>query len=304
MAREVSALMQARPGGVYVDATLGAGGHAADMLRSSSPDGRVIGFDVDEDAITEAKKILNEFAGRVTIVRESYVNMREELTKLGIEKVDGVLFDFGTSSMQMDDAKRGFSFRFDEMLDMRMDNRGGLTAYDVVNTYGVEELTRVFRDYGEERRASAIARAIVRQREGAPIRTTAALSRIVEASYPPSYMRKEKIHPATRVFQAIRIEVNNELGNVKAGLDAALGVLKGGGRLIAISFHSLEDRIVKERFRSLISPCACPRDLPVCACGKKPVVAALTKKALTASEDEVNSNPRARSAKLRAVEKL
>ncbi len=303
MPAEVVRFLGCRPGGVYVDCTLGGGGHALEMLKASSPDGRVIGLDVDEDALEEARRLLEPFGARVIILRENYRDVKAVLERLGVGEVDGMVLDVGVSSYQLERAERGFSFMHDSRLDMRMDRRIKTSAYDLVNGLPAEELERIFRTYGEERRARTIAKAIVRSREKVPVETTGQLARIVLMSLPPRY-RHGKIHPATRVFQALRIAVNNELENLEAGLRQGVCCLRPGGRMVVISFHSLEDRIVKNTFREISSGCICPRDVPRCVCGRHPLVRILTKKVVVPGRDEVESNPRARSAKLRAVERV
>lgn len=303
MPREVTELLGCAPGRTYVDGTVGGGGHAREILRASSPDGRLVGIDRDEDALAEARENLKEFGPRVALVKENFRNIRKALTGLGIERVDGVLLDLGVSSFQLDRAGRGFSFRYDAPLDMRMDTSQELTAKDLVNTMGVDELARVFRDYGEEREAKRIARAIERARSRRPIETTLELSSIVQDAVPKK-LQSRKIHPATRVFQALRIAVNDELGSLEEGLRAGFEALGDGGRMAVISFHSLEDRIVKEFFRELSTGCICPPRIPKCVCGRKPRAKLLTRKAVVASEEEVDTNPRSRSAKLRAAEAL
>ncbi|MBI5237181.1 MAG: 16S rRNA (cytosine(1402)-N(4))-methyltransferase RsmH [Deltaproteobacteria bacterium] len=301
MPAEVVEYLGCRAGGVYVDGTLGGGGHTLDMLRASAPDGKVIGIDLDEDAIKAAGRSLEEYKDRVTLVRGNFRDIKEILEGLGISVVDGVVFDLGVSSHQFDVPERGFSFRFDTRLDMRMDRRQKVSAYELVNDLDADELAKIFRDYGEEKEAKKIARAIDKARKTRPVATTGELARIVQEATP---WRHGGIHPATKVFQALRIAVNDELANLGEGLAGALASLKGGGRLVVISFQSLEDRIVKSTFRDKATGCICPPRIPVCVCGRTPAVRLLTRKALTPSEDEVKGNPRARSAKLRAIEKL
>ena len=303
MANEVLRFLDPHRGGIYLDGTLGGGGHAGLILEASSPDGILVGLDRDVAALTAAKNNLAGFGDRAILRQGNFCDMNAHLDQLGIEHLDGILLDLGVSSYQLDSPERGFSFREEGPLDMRMNPAEGVSAATVIAEADAYELKRIFREYGEERWAGKIARAIVMDREKTPFETTLQLadliSRVVPASKGP-----QRIHPATRVFQALRIHVNGELDNLRAGLDASWQRLKAGGRLVVISFHSLEDRMVKQAFRSLASGCICPPRLAVCACGQKPAVRVLTRKAVRATEDEVNINPRSRSAVLRAMEKL
>lgn len=287
--------------GIYVDGTLGGAGHSYEIAKRLKG-GRLIGIDRDEDAIAAASERLEPFSDRVTIVRGNYGDMADILGDIGISEVDGILLDLGVSSHQLDEAERGFSYREDAPLDMRMDRRDELTAYDVVNTYTEAELTRILKDYGEERFAGSIARHIVRARAERPVSTTFELSDIIKASIPAKY-RDKKGHPAKRSFQAIRIEVNHELDILRDSLNGMIDILKPGGRLCVISFHSLEDRIVKQAMRTAEDPCICPKDFPVCVCGRKPKGRCVSKKAITAADNELDTNNRAHSAKLRIFEK-
>lgn len=289
------------PEGIYVDGTLGGAGHSYEIAKRLKG-GRLIGIDRDEDAIAAASERLEPFSDRVTIVRGNYGDMADILGDIGISEVDGILLDLGVSSHQLDEAERGFSYREDAPLDMRMDRRDELTAYDVVNTYTEAELTRILKDYGEERFAGSIARHIVRAREERPVSTTFELSDIIKASIPAKY-RDKKGHPAKRSFQAIRIEVNHELDILRDSLNGMIDILKPGGRLCVISFHSLEDRIVKQAMRTAEDPCICPKDFPVCVCGRKPKGRCVSRKAITAADNELDTNNRAHSAKLRIFEK-
>lgn len=291
------------PGGIYVDGTLGGGGHALEILKAISPNGRLIGIDRDDEALKAASKTLEPFGNRVTLVKENYRDIKKVLKDLGIDKVDGILLDLGVSSYQLDSPERGFSFRFEARLDMRMDTSQGITAFDIVNTYGADELEKIFKDYGEERDARRIARAIDRARSTRPVETTGDLVRIILATIPKRFQPRQ-IHPATRVFQALRIAVNDELGSLEQGLRDGVDVLGSGGRMVVISFHSLEDRIVKTTFRELSTGCVCPPRVAVCVCGKKPVVRLVKRGAIKPSEEEMKKNPRARSAKLRTAEKI
>lgn len=289
------------PEGIYVDGTLGGAGHSYEIAKRLKG-GRLIGIDRDEDAIAAASERLEPFSDRVTIVRGNYGDMADILGDIGISEVDGILLDLGVSSHQLDEAERGFSYREDAPLDMRMDRRDELTAYDVVNTYTEAELTRILKDYGEERFAGSIARHIVRARAERPVSTTFELSDIIKASIPAKY-RDKKGHPAKRSFQAIRIEVNHELDILRDSLNGMIDILRPGGRLCVISFHSLEDRIVKQAMRTAEDPCICPKDFPVCVCGRKPKGRCVSKKAITAADNELDTNNRAHSAKLRIFEK-
>lgn len=306
--KEVVNQLQPRRGGLYVDCTIGGGGHAWEILRACGPEGQLIGLDWDEEAIAASRERLGEFGARVQLVRANYVELERVLMSLGVTVVDGVLFDLGVSSRQFDEPTRGFSFLRDGPLDMRMsrqprESRGeiGVTARDVLRTASLEELAKIFRVYGEEKRARAIARKIVDEREHTPLETTTQLARLVERVLGQKH---GGIHPATRVFQGLRIAVNHELENLKHGLEAATQFLKSGGRIAVVSFHSLEDRIVKQFFVEKSTGCICPTDLPACACGRKEVLRIVTKKPVVADESEVRSNPRARSAKLRVAEKI
>ena len=292
-----------RPDGIYVDGTLGRAGHSLEILRRLGPEGRLIGVDRDETAIQAARERLAEFAGRFTLVHSNFSRVGEILDELGIRQVDGMLFDLGVSSPQLDEAERGFSYLQDAPLDMRMDRSAALTARDVVNTWSYEELRRILFEYGEERYAPAIARAMVRQREQQAIETTGELTELIKKAMPPAALR-EKQHPAKRSFQAIRIAVNGELEELEPMLQAAVEHLAAGGRLAVISFHSLEDRIIKKTFRQLAAGCTCPPEFPVCVCGKKPRIRLISRKPITATQAELTYNPRARSAKLRVAEKL
>ena len=290
-----------KPDGIYVDGTLGGAGHSS-HIASKITTGRLIGIDRDPVALEAAGKRLEPFADRVTLVHSNFCRMGEVLRDLGISGVDGILLDLGVSSPQLDDGSRGFSYMTDAPLDMRMDNGDALTADAVVNTWSYEELKRILYDYGEERYAPAIAAAIVRRRENTPIRTTLELVDVIRSAMPPAALR-EKQHPAKRTFQAIRIAVNDELNSVTKAMDAAIPCLNPGGRLAVITFHSLEDRIVKNAMAAAAKGCICPPEFPVCVCGRKPQVTVLTRKPIVSGEEELERNPRARSAKLRVCEK-
>ena len=299
--KEVVNQLQPHRGGLYVDCTVGGGGHAGEILHVCGPDGQLIGLDWDEEAIAASRERLSEFGARVQLVRVNYVELERVLMSLGVTVVDGVLFDLGVSSRQFDEPTRGFSFLREGPLDMRMSRPFGATARDVLRTASLEELAKIFRVYGEEKRSRAIAREIVDEREHAPLETTTQLARLVERVLGPKH---GAIHPATRVFQALRIAVNDELNHLKRGLAVTTQFLSSGGRMAVISFHSLEDRIVKQFFVEQSTGCICPSDLPVCACGRQKVLRTVTKKPVTAGEMEVHVNPRARSAKLRVAEKI
>ena len=294
-------MLNIRSDGVYVDGTLGRAGHSREIARRLTA-GRLICIDQDMAAITAAEERLAPWRDRVTLVHGNFSDLADILDRAGVPGVDGALFDLGVSSPQLDDASRGFSYMREAPLDMRMDHTAALTAREVVNTWSQEELRRVLYEYGEERYAPAIARAIVKAREARPGETTLELADIVRSAMPPSALR-EKQHPAKRTFQAIRIAVNGELDVLPPMLKAAVERLNPGGRLAVITFHSLEDRIVKQTMRDMARGCTCPREFPVCVCGKKPKIRLVTRKPVVPGEAELRENPRARSAKLRAAEK-
>ncbi len=290
-----------KPGGTYVDGTLGGGGHAYEVVRRLSPQGRFIGIDQDADAIRAAGEKLADYRN-VTLIRSNYCNIREELMGNHVTGVDGIVLDLGVSSYQLDTPARGFSYKYDSPLDMRMDQRSDMTAGDIVNGYSQEELYRVIRDYGEERFAKKIAGNIVAAREEKEITSTNELANIVKQSIPMKF-RKTMGHPAKQTFQAIRIELNRELDVLEETLDTMIELLNPGGRLCIITFHSLEDRIVKNGFKRNENPCTCPPDFPVCVCGKVSMGRVVTRKPVIPSEEEMNDNPRSKSAKLRVFEK-
>lgn len=300
---EVMELLAPERGGIFVDGTLGGGGHAEATLTRMPQSGRLIGIDRDWDAVAAATERLRPFGERFQALHGNFFDLPALLASLDIGGVDGILFDFGVSSHQLDTAERGFSYHADAPLDMRMDRTAPLSARDVVNGYSFEQLCRILREYGEERFSSRIADRILREREKRPIETTAELSAIVCAAM-PGKSRHEQQHPARRTFQAIRIEVNGELDGLRRAVDQAHDLLNPGGRLVILTFHSLEDRIVKQAFRSYENPCTCPPKAPMCICGKKPTARILTKKPLTGTEQELAENPRAACAKLRAIEKI
>ncbi len=291
-----------RPEGIYLDGTLGGAGHSFEIARRLTT-GRLIGVDRDELALEAATKHLAPFAQCVTTVHSNFSELDKILDDLGLEAIDGMLFDLGVSSPQLDEAERGFSYMADAPLDMRMNRRDALSAWDVVNTWSQEELRRILYEYGEERYAPQIAAAIVRKRERAPVESTLELVDIIRSAMPPSALR-EKQHPAKRSFQAIRIAVNDELGSVSKLMRSAFRRLKPGGRLAVITFHSLEDRIVKSEMQQASKGCTCPPEFPVCVCGKKPQVRLVSRKPIVSGKEELEENPRARSAKLRVAEKL
>ena len=290
-----------KPDGIYVDGTLGGGGHAYEVCRRLGEKGSIIGIDQDAAAIEAASARLKDFGEKVTIVRSNYCDMKSKLHELGIDKVDGIVLDLGVSSYQLDTAERGFSYREDAPLDMRMDTRQKMTARDIVNDYTEADLYRVIRDYGEDKFAKNIAKHIVQARAVKPVETTAELSEIIRASIPMKFQKKSG-HPAKRTFQAIRIELNRELDVLRDSLDDMIDLLNPGGRLCIITFHSLEDRIVKSAFRKNENPCTCPPDFPVCVCGKKSKGSIITKKPILPSEEELEYNSRSKSAKLRIFE--
>ena len=290
-----------KPDGIYVDGTLGLGGHSMEIAKRLTT-GRLIAIDQDETAIERSKARLAPWAERITFVHGNFRSLGKILDDLGIDRVNGMLFDLGVSSPQLDEAERGFSYMADAPLDMRMDQSAPVTAWTVVNTWPERELVRILRDYGEERYANRIAGNIVRAREKKPVETTLELVDIIKSAMPGAALR-EKQHPAKRSFQAIRIAVNDELGELPPMLDAAEKNLKPGGRLAVITFHSLEDRIVKKKLQELAQGCICPPEFPVCVCGRKPKVKLITRKPIVSGEEELAENPRARSAKLRVAEK-
>lgn len=299
---EVIEGLNIKPDGIYVDGTLGGAGHSSEVAKRLTEGGRLIGIDRDESAIAAASKRLEPYKDRVTIVRDNYLNTLDILEELGIDRIDGMLLDLGVSSYQFDEGERGFSYREDAPLDMRMDQRDELTAFTVVNEYTENELFRLIRDYGEDQFAKNIAKHIVRNRAVKPIETTLELAEIIKAAIPAKF--REKGHPAKKTFQAIRIEVNCELDILKNSINGLIDALKPGGRLCIISFHSLEDKIVKNAFRIAENPCICPKEFPVCVCGRKSKGRVVTRKAITASEGELENNNRAHSAKLRIFERI
>ena len=292
------------PDGIYADGTLGGGGHAYQVASRLSEKGRLIGIDQDADAIAAAGERLKEFGDKITIIRSNYANMKEELHRIGVEKVDGIVLDLGVSSFQLDTPERGFTYRDENApLDMRMDDRQSLTAKDIVNGYSEMDLYRIIRDYGEDKFAKNIAKHIVQERAKKPIETTGELTEIIRASIPMK-VQVTGGHPAKRTFQAIRIELNKELEVLQNNLDDMIDLLNPGGRICIITFHSLEDRIVKTNFKRNENPCTCPSDFPVCVCGKKSKGKVVTRKPILPSEEELEVNSRSKSAKLRVFERV
>jgi 16S rRNA (cytosine1402-N4)-methyltransferase len=300
--RETVDLLQPRAGGVYVDGTLGGGGHAEEILHRSAPDGVLIGLDQDAEAVTRSAVRLGRFGERAIVRQANFRDLAATLRGLGIDAVDGIMLDLGLSWFHLKDAGRGFSFLADGPLDMRMDASGRTTAADLVNGLPRKELARILREYGEEKKANAIAKAIEQARSRGPITSTVQLAQIVSSVFPPYPPRR--IHSATLTFQALRIAVNDELGAVRTVLEQAVPLLLPGGRIAVISFHSLEDRIVKQAFVEHARDCVCPPRMPVCRCGKQADLRIVTKRPLLASDEEVAANPAARSAKLRAAERI
>lgn len=295
--------LKINPDGIYVDGTLGGAGHAYEVCQRLSDKGRFIGIDQDADAILAASERLKEFGDKVTIVRSNYCEIRQVLKELGIEKVDGIVLDLGVSSFQLDTADRGFSYKVNAPLDMRMDQRQSLTAREIVNEYSEMELYRIIRNYGEDRFAKNIAKHIVQTRDKKAIETTEELTEVIKAAIPMK-MRVVGGHPSKKTFQAIRIELNRELDVLKNSLDDMIDLLNEEGRLSIITFHSLEDRIVKNSFRKNEDPCICPPDFPICVCGNKSKGKVITRKPIIPSEEELEVNKRAKSAKLRVFEKI
>ena len=297
--------LKVKPDGIYLDGTLGGGGHSSEILKRLKG-GCLIGIDQDEEALAAAGKRLSEFGEegkRFTLIRDNYCNAAEAVRTFGVNGVDGIVLDLGVSSWQLDNAERGFSYRYDAPLDMRMDKRQTLTARDIVNDYPESALYQVIRDYGEEQFAKNIAKHIVQARQKGPIETTGQLNELISAAI-PAKIQKKGGHPSKRTFQALRIECNRELEVLKNSIDGLIGLLNPGGRICIITFHSLEDRIVKNAFAAFAKGCTCPPDFPVCVCGKKPQVKLVNRKPIVSGPAELEENPRARSAKLRVAEKL
>lgn len=295
--------LNVKPDGVYLDGTLGGGGHACEVCRRLNDQGRFYGIDQDEAAVEAAGKRLEEFGSRVTIIRDNYCNAREALREKGVECVDGIVLDLGVSSYQLDTAERGFTYKYDAPLDMRMDQRQRMTARDIVNDYDEQSLYRIIRDYGEDQFARNIAKHIVQARMEKPVETTFELNEIIKAAI-PARMRAVGGHPSKRTFQAIRIECNHELDVLRDTLQDFIDMLNPQGRLCIITFHSLEDRIVKSFFREMENPCTCPPEFPVCICGKTPYGKVISRKPILPTQEEMEENPRSKSAKLRVFERI
>lgn len=303
MLHEVLRGLNPRPGGIYVDCTLGGAGHSEAILKQTGPGGRLVALDQDPAALAAANNRLAPFRGRINLVRANFAKLDEVLNRLGVKEVDGILFDLGVSSYQLDNPARGFSYQHDAPLDMRMDPEQVKTAGVLVNNLPVEELAKIIREYGEERWASRIADFIGEERKRRPIETTGGLVEVIKKAVPAG-ARREGPHPAKRTFQALRIAVNRELEILRDAVRSAIQFLRPGGRICVITFHSLEDRIIKDLFRQLASPCTCPREFPVCVCGAKKELRIVTAKPVVPSVSELEENPRARSAKLRIAEKV
>jgi 16S rRNA (cytosine1402-N4)-methyltransferase len=300
MVKEVVDALLVNKKGIYVDGTLGGAGHAYAILKNS--ESFLVGIDCDDEALLYAEKRLAQFGKRKVLVKANFADLAEVLRDLNIETVDGILLDLGVSSRQLDKPERGFSFNFEAPLDMRMDQSLKLNALDIINNFTQSELEKIIRSFGEEKMAARIAKAISYKRQLSPIKTTVELAAVVAGAMPRKYKR-QKIHPATKTFQAIRIAVNNELDNIQPAIGSSVEVLKSGGRLCVISFHSLEDRLVKNELRALAGGCVCPKDIPFCVCQKEARFKLITRKALRPSAKEIEVNPRARSAKLRVAER-
>jgi len=303
MTKEVTDYLAADREGLYVDATLGLGGHTLALLEHTGYKCRVIGLDVDEEAISLSLDILSKYKSQIVLRNSNFSEIDSVLEDLNIGLVDGIVADLGMSSFQIESSERGFSFMRDEVLDMRMDPRLRFTAHDLVNEMSVDEISKVLKIYGEEKWSKRIAKHIVEARKGKPIKTSAELAKVVSGAIPKKF-HPARIHPATKTFQALRIAVNNELDNIKEFLDKAVSLLKPGGRLVVISFHSLEDRLVKSAFQRMSDPCVCPPGMPECGCGKRSEIKILTRSPVLPGQDEIINNPRARSAKLRVGERI
>ncbi len=301
--KEVMTYLRVKPGGIYIDGTVGGGGHATEIVRLMLPHGLLIGIDQDIHAINASKEKLKEFEGNVALVNDNFRNIKSIIEEKNIESVDGILLDLGVSSYQLDEGERGFSYMKNAGLDMRMSKDIELTAETIINDWSESEIAKVIEEYGEERWAKRIAAFISKERLKKRIETSFELVEIIKAAIPAS-ARREGPHPAKRTFQAIRIAVNDELDIIDKTIEAGVNALKPGGRICVITFHSLEDRLVKNTFKKLENPCTCPPRLPKCVCGKTPLVKVITKKPISASIDELESNPRSRSAKLRVAERL
>ena len=304
MLHETVSALNPENGGVFVDGTAGGGGHSEEILRRLPEGSLLISLDRDDRAIEHCRERLGVYGSKSKVVKSNYSELSDVLDSLGIEKINGIMWDLGVSSVQLDEAERGFSYSQEAFLDMRMDRSVGKTAYDVINTYAESELRRIISDWGEEKFANKVAAAIVRSRDVSPIETTTQLADIITGAIPAGARKKEAQHPAKRTFQAIRIEVNDELRIIEPTLETAVSRLASGGRAAVITFHSLEDRIVKQTFKRLENPCTCPSDFPVCVCGKKPQVKVITRKPMLPGDEEMAVNSRSHSAKLRIAEKI
>lgn len=302
MLEECIEMLDIKEDGIYVDCTLGGAGHSKEILKKLSPKGRLIGIDQDLDALKAAKEKLRDF-NNVTYVHNNFYNIKDILESLGIEKVDGILMDLGVSSYQLDQGERGFSYMKEAALDMRMNREEPFSAYNVVNEYSEDELFRILRDFGEEKFSRRIASRIVEKRKVKPVETTLELVKIIDECIPAKFKR-EGGHPAKRTFQGIRIEVNSELSILDRAIGDGIEALSEDGVMAIITFHSLEDRIVKNKFRDLVNPCKCPKELPMCVCGKKPIIKLINKKPIEATKEELENNSRSKSAKLRGCKKI
>lgn len=302
MLEECIEMLDIKEDGIYVDCTLGGAGHSKKILKKLSPKGRLIGIDQDLDALKAAKEKLKDF-NNITYVHNNFYNIKDILESLGIEKVDGILMDLGVSSYQLDQGERGFSYMKEAALDMRMNREEAFSAYNVVNEYSEDELFRILRDFGEEKFSRRIASRIVEKRKVKPVETTLELVKIIDECIPAKFKR-EGGHPAKRTFQGIRIEVNSELSILDRAIGDGIEALNKDGVMAIITFHSLEDRIVKNKFRDLVDPCKCPKDLPMCVCGKKPIIKLINKKPIEATKEELDNNSRSKSAKLRGCKKI
>lgn len=302
MLEECIEMLDIKEDGIYVDCTLGGAGHSKEILKKLSPKGRLIGIDQDLDALKAAKEKLKDF-NNITYVHNNFYNIKDILESLGIEKIDGILMDLGVSSYQLDQGERGFSYMKEAALDMRMNREEAFSAYNVVNEYSEDELFRILRDFGEEKFSRRIASRIVEKRKVKPVETTLELVKIIDECIPAKFKR-EGGHPAKRTFQGIRIEVNSELSILDRAIGDGIEALNKDGVMAIITFHSLEDRIVKNKFRDLVDPCKCPKDLPMCVCGKKPIIKLINKKPIEATKEELANNSRSKSAKLRGCKKI
>ncbi len=302
MLEECIEMLDIKEDGIYVDCTLGGAGHSKEILKKLSPKGRLIGIDQDLDALKAAKEKLKDF-NNVTYVHNNFYNIKDILDSLGVEKVDGILMDLGVSSYQLDQGERGFSYMKEADLDMRMNREEAFSAYNVVNEYSEDELFRILRDFGEEKFSRRIANRIVEKRKVKPVETTLELVKIIDECIPAKFKR-EGGHPAKRTFQGIRIEVNSELSILDRAIGDGIEALNKDGVMAIITFHSLEDRIVKNKFKDLVDPCKCPKDLPMCVCGKKPIIKLINKKPIEATKEELDNNSRSKSAKLRGCKKI